>query len=122
MPVYCVHLKNDTAWAATEIEADDLDAAFAKAVEIDSSQLTFEFFSEPLPIVEIAITDPDGAAWTWQADDLLLRLAAEGLLIAAKNVLTALQDELLAPGADPATRVTLRHLKDAIDCAEGRKA
>jgi hypothetical protein len=76
----------------------------------------------PRPINEIIVQDPEGTEWMWRDDDLLLRHAAEELLVAAKNLLTALKDQLLATGADRVTLTTLRHLKDAIDLAQGRGA
>jgi hypothetical protein len=122
MQSYRVQLNTDVAWAETEIVAGTVDEAFAAAANLDSDTLVFAAFTDPRPVNEIMIEAPDGVEWLWQDEELLLRLAAEDLLIASKNLLTALKTRLLSEGCDPVTMTALRHLKTAIDMAEGRQA
>jgi hypothetical protein len=122
MPTYRVQYRTDAAFAETTVDADSINEAFAVAQNLDPEALVFEPYTSTQPVNEIAVRGPNGIELTWRSDDMLLRLAAEELLIAAKNVLTALKEKLLAEGCERAILCTLRHLKDAIDTAEGRKA
>jgi hypothetical protein len=119
--LYRVQLNTDAEWAQAEVSAETVGDAFAAARSLNPDDLDFQPFTGGLPINEIILTDEDGEEWRWRDEELLRRLAAEDLYIAAKNVLTALRMSY-GVGWTRVARSTLGHLKEAIALAEGRKA
>jgi hypothetical protein len=124
MPQFNVILCTDAAWAERTIEAEHPKQALDQALAFDPQRLLFQPFITPLPINEIAITDHAGEEeLIWRNAGLVLRLGAEDLLIAAKNVLSALcRGEQIFTLTDACTSESLRHLKEAVDRAQGRIA
>lgn len=121
MPDYLIQLKTDATVAVTRVEAESVEVALVKAFAIDLDTLHFEPYTT-LPVNEITVTDPAGEAWVWRDDDLMMRRAADALLVAAKDLLIVLKSDLLRKGTDRVTLASLRSLKAAIDLAEGRSA
>ncbi len=119
MPHYHVQFQTDAEWAQAHISAESADHAFARAAAFDVSGLVFEPFTPPRSVREITITNEHGDAWVWRDEETLLRLAADELLIAAKNVLAALQGSFTARWSRVAPS-TLGHLEDTAAPAEGR--
>jgi hypothetical protein len=93
---YTVHFRTDIESATTEIPARSPEAALAKARAIAADDdrrddLFFEPYSGRFPINEISVETHDGKEVAmWLDDDLLVRLAADDLLAAIEDAVTAL--------------------------------
>jgi hypothetical protein len=119
MPLYRVQFITDAEWAEARIDAASFDEAFARARAIDTSTLTFQRYTVPNRVVQILVADQHGEEWGWHDDEKLMRHSAEELLIAAKNVLTALKMSF-GTGWTRVARSTLGHLQDAVEDAQRR--
>ncbi len=121
---YEIHFNTDADTAMVERNAGSVDEAFAIAYELarNPDQLDFEGYTDPHPINQIVVVDPDGKEWYWHDSALSLRFAAGRLLAAGRAVLKAMKEQLLRDGCEPAILSALRELKSAIDMAEGRDA
>ncbi len=122
--LYELHFNTDVATAMEECNASSVEEAFAIARDLaeDPDELVFEGFTDPHPINQIVVLDPEGHEWQWNDNDLLLRFAAGDLLASAKAVLHAMKEQLLRDGCEREILNALRKLKSAIDMAEGRGA
>lgn len=122
MPIYDVQFTTDAACAERQVAARNVEEAFATALTVDPDTLHFEPFTCLLPINEITIHDRSGRPHVWRSEELLLRLAAEELHLAATNVLTLLSRELVSFAFGRDTFIALERLEAAVSAAEGRRA
>lgn len=121
MPTYTVSVETDGTCAETEVEADDIDSALAKARDIDTDDLLFQPFTDPFPVNAITVTDGNGAERAWRDPELRVRLVADDLLIAAENLLTALALWMVSTQAEKIVRSTAGTLQEVVDRAQGRR-
>jgi hypothetical protein len=119
MPNFHVHLNTDAASAEMDVSASSFHHAFDVAFSVDRDQLHFSFFTDPLPVNEIVITNERGEQRTWRSVELELRMAAEDLHISAMNLLTALG--MPWPSRIKPVRACMRDLEEVVNRVEWRR-